>query len=330
MTNEIRTNKNKIMNALIHTKVCDLLDIQYPIFLGGMVYVSYAPLVAAVSNAGGLGVLAGGSFQTKDELKQEIEKTRAMTSMPFGLNVPLIYPLAPDMISAAIESKLHVVITSAGSPAKFTSILHDAGIKVGHVVPSAKLAMKAAKAGVDFIVAEGIEAGGHDSPLGITTMVLIPQVVDAVAVPVIAAGGIADHRGFVAALALGAQGIQMGTRFVAAVETPVHKAFKQAIVDAGDDATVLTGMSIGKPVRVIRNKLADQVLELEKKGISEMEILSFIGPGRSKAASIDGDVEMGSVMSGEIAGLITSIKTVSEIIREIVEGSPTLIKGMNA
>ncbi len=317
------------MNALIQTKICDLFGIRYPILLGGMVYVSYAPIVAAVSNAGGLGVLAGGSFQTKDELKQEIEKTRSMTSMPFGLNVPLIYPLASEMIAAAIESKLPIVITSAGSAAKYTSILHDAGIKVGHVVPSAKLAIKANKAGVDFIVAEGIEAGGHDSPLGITTMVLIPQVVDAVDVPVIAAGGIADHRGFVAARALGAQGIQMGTRFVAAMETPVHKSFKQAIVDASDDATVLTGMTIGKPVRVIRNKLADQVLEMERKGISEMEILSFIGPGKSKAASIDGDVETGSVMSGEIAGLITSIKPVREIVSEIIEGSRTLVKALN-
>ncbi|MCL4469326.1 MAG: nitronate monooxygenase [Deltaproteobacteria bacterium] len=317
------------MNTLIHTKICSMLGIEYPVLLGGMVYVSYAPLVAAVSNAGGLGVLAGGSFQTKDELRQEIEKIRSMTSRPFGLNVPLMYPLAPDMIAAAIESRLPVVITSAGSPAKFTVMLHDAGIKAGHVVPSAKLAMKADRAGVDFIVAEGIEAGGHDSPLGITTMVLIPQVVDAVHVPVIAAGGIADYRGFVAARALGAEGIQMGTRFVAAHEAPIHKAFKQAIVDAGDDATVLTGMSIGRPVRVIRNKLAEQVLELEKKGISEMEILSFIGPGRSKAASIDGDVETGSVMSGEIAGLITSIQTVSEIVSGMIQGAQTLVKALN-
>lgn len=315
---------------LIHTRICDLLGIQYPILLGGMVYVSYAPLVAAVSNAGGMGIIAGGSFQTRDELKKEIERTRRMTEKPFGLNIPLMYPLAPDMIDVAIETKVDIVVTSAGSPARFTGKLHDAGIKVGHVVPSAKLAVKANKAGVDFIIAEGIEAGGHDSPLGITTMVLIPQVVDAVNVPVIAAGGIADHRGFVAARALGAQGIQMGTRFVASVEAPVHDAFKKAILDAEDDATVLTGMTIGKPVRVIKNKLAEQILELEKKGISEMELLSFIGPGRSKAASIEGDVEMGSVMSGEIAGLIKSLKTVEEIIQEIIEGSQVLIKLLNA
>ncbi|MGB9735355.1 MAG: NAD(P)H-dependent flavin oxidoreductase [bacterium] len=314
------------MNTLIHTRICDLLGIKYPILLGGMVYVSYAPLVSAVSNAGGLGVLAGGSFQSKDELKKEIEKTRGMTDMPFGLNIPLMYPLAADMVDAAIETGLKVVITSAGSPARFTAKLHDAGIKVGHVVPSAKLAVKAYKAGVDFIIAEGIEAGGHDSPLGITTMVLIPQVVDKVDIPVISAGGIADHRGFVAARALGADGIQMGTRFVASVEAPVHEAFKKAILDAEDDSTVLTGMSIGKPVRVIKNKLAEQILELEKKGISEMELLSFIGPGRSKSASIDGDIEMGSVMSGEIAGLITSIKSVNDIINEIIQGAQALAK----
>jgi enoyl-[acyl-carrier protein] reductase II len=318
------------MNMLIHTKICDMLGINYPILLGGMVYVSYAPLVSAVSNAGGLGIIAGGSFQSKDELRREIEKTHTMTDKPFGLNIPLMYPLAPEMIDVAIESRVDIVVTSAGSPAKFTSKLHDAGIKVGHVVPSAKLAIKANKAGVDFIIAEGIEAGGHDSPLGITTMVLIPQVVDAVDVPVIAAGGIADHRGFVAARALGAQGIQMGTRFVASVEAPVHEAFKKAILNAEDDSTVLTGMTIGKPVRVIKNKLAEQILELEKKGISEMELLSFIGPGKSKAASIDGDIENGSVMSGEIAGLIRSLKTVEEIIHEIVDGSQMLIKTLTS
>lgn len=317
------------MNTIIHTKICDLLGIRYPILLGGMVYVSYAELVSAVSNAGGLGVLAGGSFQSKDELKKEIEKTRNITNKPFGLNIPLMYPLAPEMIEVSIETKLNVVITSAGSPAKFTEKLHDAGIKVGHVVPSVKHAIKAFKEGVDFIIAEGIEAGGHDSPLGITTMVLIPQVVDKVNVPVIAAGGIADHRGFVAARALGADGIQMGTRFVASVEAPVHEAFKRAILNAQDDSTVLTGMSIGKPVRVIKNKLAEQILELEKKGISEMELLSFIGPGKSRSASINGDVEMGSVMSGEIAGLISSIKTVNDIINEIIVGAQALAERLN-
>lgn len=314
------------MNTLLVTPLCRMLGIQYPVLLGGMVYVSYAPLAAAVSAAGGLGVLGGGSFQSKDELLREIEKTRALTEKPFGLNVPMIYPIAADMIQAAIETRLPVVITSAGSPAKYTAALHDAGILVGHVVPSVRLARKADKAGVDFIVAEGIEAGGHDSPLGITTMVLIPQTVDAVRVPVVAAGGIADHRGFLAARALGAQGIQMGTRFVAAEETPVHPSFKKAILDAEDDATVLTGLTIGKPVRVIRNRLADQVLEMEKKGITEMEILSFIGPGRSRAASLDGDVADGSVMSGEIAGMITSIQPVRAILQEIVEGSQTLVR----
>ncbi len=293
-----------------------------------MVYVSYAPLVAAVSNAGGLGVIACGSFLSKDELNEEITKTRTLTDRPFGLNIPLLYPLAPDMIDVAIKTGAHIVITSAGSPAKFTRILHDAGIKVGHVVPSAKHAKKAYDAGVDFIIAEGIEAGGHDSPLEITTMVLIPQVADAVDVPVVAAGGIADHRGFVAARALGAQGIQMGTRFVSATEAPVHTAFKQAIIDARDDSTVLTGRTIGQPVRVIRNNLADQILKLEKEGISEMELLSYIGPGRSRAASIEGDITNGSIMSGEVAGLIKEILPVNDIIQGIVNGSQDLIKGL--
>lgn len=317
------------MNRLINTEICGMLGIKYPLLLGGMVYVSYAPLAAAVSNSGGLGVLAGGSFQSKDDLKEEIRKTRTMTDRPFGLNVPLMYPLAQDMIDTAIESRLPVVVTSAGSPARFTKKLHDAGIKVGHVVPSAKLAKKADSAGVDFIIAEGIEAGGHDSPLEITTMVLIPQVVDAVKVPVVAAGGIADYRGFAAARALGAQAVQMGTRFVASSEAPVHPAFKQAIVDAGDDSTVLTGRSIGKPVRVIKNKLTEQILELEKKGITEMELLSFIGPGMSRAASAEGDVETGSVMSGEIAGLISSVEPVEKIINDIVTYAQSLFKELN-
>lgn len=314
------------MNGLLRTPLCDLLGIEYPILLGGMVYVSYAPLAAAVSNAGGLGVLAGGSFQSREEINGEIAKARALTGRPFGLNVPLLYPLAAEMIEAAIENRLPVVVTSAGSPARFTARLHDAGIKVGHVVPSAKLAQKADGAGVDFIIAEGIEAGGHDSPLEITTMVLIPQVVDAVRVPVVAAGGIADGRGLAAARALGAQAIQMGTRFVACAEAPVHPAFKQAIVDAGDDATVLTGRSIGKPVRIIRNKLAEHILELEKKGITEMELLSIIGPGMSRAASLQGDVETGSVMSGEIAGLIRSVEPAAAIIEDIIRRAQALWK----
>ncbi|MCL4479705.1 MAG: nitronate monooxygenase [Deltaproteobacteria bacterium] len=314
------------MNGFIHTRICDLLGIEYPILLGGMVYVSYAPLVARVSEAGGLGVIAGGSFLTKEEIKKEIEKTRKLTDKPFALNIPMIYPTASELIDIAIESKLKVVITSAGSSSTFTQKLHDAGIKVGHVVPSAKLAKKAYNAGVDFIIAEGIEAGGHDSPLEITTMVLIPQVVDNVKIPVVAAGGMADYRGFVAARALGAQGIQMGTRFIASIEAPVHDAFKQAIIKAEDDSTILTGRSIGKPVRVIKNKLSEQILALEKSAVTEMELLSFIGPGRSRAAAIEGDVENGSVMSGEIAGLISSIKSVEEIMHEIVSGSQTLLK----
>ncbi|MCL4558580.1 MAG: nitronate monooxygenase [Deltaproteobacteria bacterium] len=310
---------------MLDTQLCRLLGIQYPVLLGGMVYVSYAPLAAAVSNAGGLGVIAGGSFLSKDELAMEIAKARTMTDRPFGVNIPIMYPLAADMVDTAIEEGLRVVITSAGSPAKFTQRLHGAGIKVGHVVPSVKHARKAFDAGVDFLIAEGIEAGGHDSPLEITTMVLIPQVVDAVGVPVVAAGGIADQRGFVAARALGAQGIQMGTRFVSSTEAPVHPAFKQAIIDAEDDSTVLTGRTIGQPVRVIKNGLADHILDLEKKGMGKTELLSFIGPGRSRAASIEGDMANGTVMSGEVAGLIKEILSVSDIMSGIVDGSHELL-----
>lgn len=319
-------------SSLFDTRVCTLLGIRYPIIEGGMAWVSDAALAAAVSNAGGLGQIAAGSTADKESLREEIRKARERTAEPFGINVPLISPGAEWMIRTAIEEEIPVITTSAGSPARFTKMIKEQKIRVIHVVPSVRLARKAEEAGVDAVVAEGIEAGGHDSSDEITTMVLIPQVVDAVNIPVIAAGGIADARGFVAARALGAEGIQMGTRFVVTNESRAHPNFKRAILDAPENGTVLTARTIGHPVRALRNPFAEQVVEMEKKGLHEADIFEFIGPGRTRQATLEGDVVEGSVMAGQIAGMIREEKSVEGVIRDIIEGAEEIarrIQGMS-
>lgn len=303
---------------LIHNKLCDLLEIEYPIIEGGMAWISEAILAAAVSNAGGLGQIAAGSILNADDLRKEIRKAKDLTRKPFSVNVPLLNPGANWMIETALEEKVKVITTSAGSPLRFTQKIRDNGVRVLHVVPSVQLARKADAAGVDVIVAEGIEAGGHDSPDEITSLVLIPQVVDAVKVPVVAAGGIADGRGLVAALALGASGVQMGTRFAVTKECQAHPNFKRAIIEAQDNGTVLTSRSLGQPMRVLKNSLTEKILELERKGASREELLNYIGLGRTRQASLEGDVVEGSVMCGQIAGMIKEEKSVADIIREMM------------
>lgn len=300
-------------------RVCELLGIEYPIVMGGMVWIGKASFAAAVSNAGALGMVAAAHLSAED-LRQEIREVRALTQKPFGVNMPLLMPWAGDWIDVVIEERVPAVFTSAGNPQRYTQWLKDAGIAVVHVVSTARMASKAELAGVDAVVAEGFEAGGHNSFDELSTMVLVPQVVDAVKIPVIAAGGIADSRGFVAALALGAEAIQMGTRFLATVEATVHPNFKRAVLAAGETDTVVTGRRVG-PVRIIKNKLARQVLELEAQGVSDAELLAFLGHGRSKLASIDGDVENGSVMSGQIAGMIQELTTVKDLVDSIIKQS---------
>ena len=308
------------------TEVCKLLGIDYPIIQGGMVWVSYSDLCAAVSEAGGLGVLAGGSM-TPEELLEQVRKVKAKTTKPFGVNIPIARPESERLVEISLEEGVEVVFTSAGNPRKFTQQIHDAGKKVIHVSPSATLALKAAEAGVDAVVAEGIEAGGHDGFEEITTMTLIPQVVEKVNIPVIAAGGIGDSRGFVAALALGAKGVQIGTRFAATHEASCHQNFKQAIVDANDTGTVITGRKMG-PTRCIKNKLTETILEAESKGASAQELFQLIGTGRSRRASVDGDVEEGTIYCGQIAGLIKDLKSVNEVITEIIEGAEILLNNL--
>lgn len=304
---------------MFKTELCDILGIEYPIIQGGMVWISYHRLCAAVSEAGGLGVLAGGSM-TPDEFREQIRLVKGKTSKPFGVNVPILRPHSDDLVNVSIEEGVNVIFTSAGNPKKFTQRIHDAGIKVIHVSPSVTLASKAAVAKVDAVVAEGTEAGGHNGFEEITTMALVPQVVDEVDIPVIAAGGIADSRGFIAALALGAKGIQMGTRFAATPEAQGHANFKEAILKVNDAGTVITGRGISV-TRCIRNKLTERILEAERNGVSPKELLELIGEGQASRASNEGDVEEGTVYCGQIAGMIGELKTAREVIKEIIEGA---------
>lgn len=306
------------------TRLCDLLHIEYPILQGGMAWVATAELAAVVSNAGGLGLI-GAANMPPDVLRAEIRKTKTMTSKPFGVNIMLMSPFVKDVMQVVIDEKIPVVTTGAGNPGEYIPALKAIGTKVIPVVASVALAIRLERIGVDAIIAEGLESGGHVGE--VTTMALVPQIVDAVKIPVIAAGGIADARGVVAAFALGAKGVQIGTRFVASAECVAHDNYKQAIIKAKDRSTVLTGLSTGHPVRVIENKLARDFLALERRGAS-VEEFGNLGAGKLRAATCEGDVNNGSVMVGQISGLIQDIKTVDEIIQDIVRGIPRVLEGV--
>ncbi len=299
-----------------------MLGIKYPIFQGGMAWASNYELASAVSNAGGLGIIGAGQMPP-ELLVQEIRKAKDNTDKPFGVNLILYLTYIEELVDAVIREGVQVVTTGAGNAGPYIKRFHDAGIKVIPVIPSSALAKRVEKAGADAVIAEGTESGGHIGE--ITTMAIVPQVADAVGIPVIAAGGIADYRGFAAALCLGASGIQMGTRFLATKECHVHQNWKDMVVKASDRDTVVTGRPTGHPVRVLKNRLAKMFLELEEKcaPVAEYEKL---GTGKLKAASVDGDVEMGSLMSGQIAGLIKEEKTVKEVIEEIVSQTEDFIK----
>jgi enoyl-[acyl-carrier protein] reductase II len=287
-----------------------------------MAWVGTAELAAAVSIAGGLGIIGGGNAST-EEVAREIRLTKELTDKPFGLNIPLaISEYADDIVSLCIEEGVRIVVIGAWRPGNHIARLKEAGITVISVVASVALAKRLERQGVDVLVAEGMESGGHIGD--IATMPLVPQVVDAVDVPVIAAGGFADGRGLVAALALGAQGIQMGTRFICTTECTVHDNYKQAIIKAKDRSTMTTGHSLGHPVRALRNPMAHEFEELERRGISEQEIIEF-GTGKLKLAAIEGDTTNGSVMAGQIAGMINDIVPVRELIERIVVEAEEII-----
>ncbi len=309
---------------MLRTAICDLFGIEHPIIQGGMAHLGTAELVSAVSNAGGLGIIGAGHYEP-DWVRQQIHLTRQQTSKPFGINIPLTSPFTEQVVEVVLEEKVAVVTTGAGNPETHISRFKQAGIKVMPVVASVGLAKQLEQAGADAIVAEGMEAGGHIGE--ITTMALVPQVVDSVQIPVVAAGGIGDGRGLVAALALGAQGIQMGTRFVCSHECIAHPRYKQKILAAHDRSTVVTRQIMGHPLRTLKNELTDQFMALEKAGLSQEE-LELFDKGRVYLGLIEGDIEQGWLLAGQIAGLIKEIKPVRVIIEEIVAEAETIITSL--
>ncbi len=309
---------------MINTPLCKLLGIAYPILQGGMAWVSTAKLAGAVSEAGGLGIIGSG-HNDAHWVRDQISKTREITGKPFGVNVMMMSPYVEQVMQVILEEKVPVVTTGAGNPARYIPHLKAIGTKVIPVIPAVALAQRMEKAGADAVIAEGMESGGHIGEL--TTMTLVPQVVDAIEIPVIAAGGIADGRGLVAALVLGAAGVQMGTRFMCAEECEIHDNIKQMILKAKDRDTTVSGRSTGHPIRALKNKLTKQYDELEKK-CAPVEELERLGIGRLRAAMIEGDWETGTVACGQIAGMVREIKTARAIINEIVQGAQAVIMAL--
>ena len=300
-------------------RVCSLLGIKYPIIQGAMAWIADGNLAGHVSKEGGLGIIAGGGMPI-DILKNEIKKAKAITENPFGVNLMLMMPNIEEQIDVCIEEGVKVVTTGAGNPGVYMEKLKTAGIKVIPVVASVALAKRMEKIGADAVVAEGMEAGGHIGE--ITTMVLVPQIAEAVSIPVIAAGGIGGGKQFLAAFALGAEGVQVGTKFLVADECNVHNNYKEAIIKAKDRSTVATGNYTGHPVRVINNKLAKEMLEMEKHGAS-VEELEKLGTGKLRLAAVEGDVKEGSVMSGQVASMVTKRESVKDIIEGLMRDLET-------
>ena len=301
---------------MIETKITQLFGIRYPIIQGGMIWCSGWELASAVSNAGGLGLIGAGSMYP-DVLLEHIQKCKKATYKPFGVNVPLLYPQIDELINVILQEDVKIVFTSAGNPAKYTSILKDRGVKVVHVIASKKFALKAVDAGVEAIVAEGFEAGGHNGFEETTTMVLIPYLKKFVDIPIIAAGGIGSGQSIFAAMSLGAEGVQIGSLFASAKESSAHENFKRAIVDSNDGSTHLTLKEI-VPVRLIRNEFFNRIYGAIKKGKSKHELLDILGRGRAKLGMFDGDIEEGELEIGQVAASINEVKQVSEIINELI------------
>lgn len=304
-------------------RVTEILGTKYPLIQGGMAWVAEHNLAAAVSNAGGLGLIAAASAPP-EIVREEIRKAKELTDKPFGVNIMLMNPNAEEVAKIVIEEGVKVVTTGAGNPAKFIQAWKEAGVKVIPVVASVAMAKLMERAGADAVVAEGTEAGGHIGD--ITTMALVPQIVDAVSIPVIAAGGIGDGRGFAASFMLGAEGVQMGTRFVVAKESIVHANYKEKVCKSKDIDSVVTGRSTGHPVRQIRNKMSKEYLRLESEGatLEELETLTL---GSLRASVIDGDTDKGTLMAGQIAGLVKEEQTCAEIVEEVINDGCALLKG---
>ncbi len=306
----------------MNTRLCKLLNIEYPIIQGGMAWVATAELAAAVSNGGGLGIIAAGGAPA-EAVREQIRKCKSLTDKPFGVNVMLMSPFADEVMQVVLEEKPDVVATGAGNPGKYIEPLKEKGIKILPVVASVAMAKRLEKAGVDGIVAEGTESGGHIGEL--TTMVLVPQIADAVSIPVVAAGGIADKRGAAAAFALGADGIQVGTRFICSTECIAHDNYKQAVIKAKDRDAVVTGRSAGAPVRALKNKLTKEYERLEKAN-APFEEIEKLGVGGLRRAFQDGDVETGSLMAGQSAAMVHEIEPCADIIRSYFDGIEDLLE----
>ena len=311
----------KGMVIYMRSRICEMLGIEYPIFQGAMARIADAQLAAAVSDSGGLGIIAAGTAPI-DYLRAEIRKAKELTQKPFGVNIMLMSPTAADVARLVCEEGVKVVTTGAGTPGKYMAMWKEHGIKVIPVVPSVAIAKRMVRGGADAVIAEGTEAGGHVGEL--TTMVLVPQIVDAVDVPVIAAGGIADGRGVAAAFMLGADGVQVGTRFLSAYECNIHPNYKKKVLNAKDIDTIVTGRSTGHPVRVLKNKLTRKYTELEnnKAPIEEIENL---GVGALAKAVVEGDMDYGSIMAGQIAALVTKEQSCKDIITEMITEANMLL-----
>jgi len=307
-------------------RVSSLFGIRYPIVQAGMIWCSGWELASAVSNAGGLGLIGSGSMYP-DILRQHIRKCKAATDKPFGVNLPLIYKQVEDHIQVILDEGVQIVFTSAGNPAKYTKFFKDHGLTVAHVIANTKFARKCEEAGVDAIVAEGFEAGGHNGIEETTTMTLIPMVREVTTLPLIAAGGIGTGAAMAAAFALGAEGVQIGSRFVASEESSAHPVFKQKVMEAKDGDT---GLILKKviPVRLIKTKFHDQVKELENRGATREELMDLLGHGRAKMGMFEGNVDEGELEIGQVSGLIREVKPAAEIVAEIVRDFNLVIGGM--
>lgn len=304
------------------TQITNLLGIEYPIIQGGMAWVAEYHLAAAVSEAGGLGLI-GAASAPPEIVREQIKEAKKLTSKPFGVNVMLLNPNAEEVAKIIVEEGISIVTTGAGSPEKYMDMWKAAGVKVIPVVASVAMARRMERCGADAVVAEGMESGGHIGSQ--TTMSLVPQVVDAVSIPVIAAGGIGDGRGFAAAMMLGAEAVQIGTRFVVATESICHANYKQKVISAKDIDSEVTGMSTGHPVRSLRNKMTREYIKLEQSGAS-FEELEHLTLGTLRSAVMDGDIIEGTVMAGQIAGLIKKEQSCAEIIQEIMSEAKALLK----
>ena len=310
--------------ALMQTRVTALLGIEFPVIQGGMIWCSGWELASAVSNAGGLGLIGSGSMYP-EVLREQIRRCKAATSKPFGVNVPLLYPDIEQHMNIIAEEGVKVVFTSAGNPATWTGWLKERGITVVHVVANLKFALKCQQSGVDAIVAEGFEAGGHNGREETTTMCLIPMIREAVQLPLIAAGGIGSGAAMAAALCLGAEAVQVGSRFAATVESSAHAHFKQAIVQAGDGDTRLTLKEL-TPVRLIRNKFYQEIEAAYARGASKEELQELLGRGRAKKGMFEGDLEEGELEIGQVSATIHSIPHAAEVLQELVEGCKSRLK----